>query len=535
MAEPEHSEFELKFSVPAEARALVFAEVTGGAGFQGRQSLTAMYLDTPDGRLAAAGLAWRLRRESRRWVQTLKAGSSSPLQRFEHEVQRPAATPDATLHAGTPVGDRLLALLRQAQGDGLQPEVRFRTEVRRSKRVIRTRGAVVELAFDEGRIVAGDLQRRVLELEFECLSGSHAAMLDLARRWQRRFGLLLDPHSKSERGSLLADGHLHPAVRKAATPRYPARSSAGQAFAAVLDECLDQVLRNTAGLCDGAPEQRVEHVHQLRVGLRRLRSALRTFRAWVQPPPPALQAGLCGLFTELGRARDGDVMDSGVATALAAVGAPPLPPRQPAAHSEPGALLRAPALQGLLLDLLIWRTTGYDPQLAALPKAPGSADTPRLADVTQALSVLAPHAGPSAASAARRESAPDSHRRRARRRLRAWHQHIAQQARAFETLDEPSLHALRKRIKRQRYAVEFLAPLLPRRALARYLKLLARAQERMGELNDLFVARAHYQARVADEPAAWFALGWLAARIAECGAASRPAVLALAEAQPPRP
>jgi triphosphatase len=533
MAEPESSEFELKFSVPAAARAAVFAEVSGGAGFQGRQSLAAMYLDTPDGRLAAAGLAWRLRRESRRWVQTLKAGGSGPLLRFEHEVPRPTATPDAQLHAGTAVGDRLLALLRQADADGMQPGLRFRTEVRRSRRVIRTRGAVVELALDEGRIVAGELERRVLELEFECLSGSRAAMLDLARRWQRRFGLLMDPHSKSERGSLLAQGLRHPAVRKAGIPRYPAKAGTDQAFAAVLDECLDQVLRNAAGLCDGASEQRVDHVHQLRVGLRRLRSAFRSFRGWVQTPPPALQDGLRGLFAELGRARDGDVMDSGVAAALAAVGAPALPPRRPAAISEPGALLRAPAVQALLLDLVIWRTTGQDPRPA--PTGAGGTQAPRLADVTQALSALAPQPDPDRATSARHESPSDSHRRRARKRLRAWHQTIAQQAQAFETLDESSLHALRKRIKRQRYAVEFLAPLLPRRALSRYLKLLARAQERMGELNDLFVARAHYQARVADEPAAWFALGWLAARIAEVAAAGRPALLALAEAVPPRP
>ena len=274
MGEPEHVEFELKLGVPRAARAQVFADVTGGAGFQGRQSLAAMYLDTPDGRLAAAGLAWRLRRESQRWVQTLKATGSGGLQRFEHAVLRPGPTPDARLHAGTPAGDQLLHLLRQAQGDGMKAEVRFRTEVRRCTRVVRTRGAVVELAFDVGRIVAGDLERRVLELEFECISGSRAAMLDLARRWQHRFGLQLDPLSKSERGSLLANGLLHPRVRKAALPRYPARATVGEAFAAVMDECLDQVLRNAAGLCDGAAEQGVEHVHQLRVGVRRLRSAL---------------------------------------------------------------------------------------------------------------------------------------------------------------------------------------------------------------------------------------------------------------------
>ncbi|EHR72198.1 hypothetical protein BurJ1DRAFT_3390 [Burkholderiales bacterium JOSHI_001] len=504
MAVPEPSEFEVKFAVPAASRAQVAAEVSRGAGFQGRRSLTAMYLDTPDGRLAAAGLAWRLRRESRRWVQTLKARSGAALLRIEHEVPCATPTPDATRHAGTPAGERLLALLHTAQRDGLQVEVRFRTEVRRSTRVIRTRGAVVELAFDEGQIVAGPLQRRVRELEFECLSGSRTAMLDLARRWQQRFGLLLDPLSKSERGSLLANGQLHPPVRKAALPRFAAGAPAGVAFAAVLDECLDQVLRNAAGLCDGAREQRVEHVHQLRVGLRRLRSALRSFRGWVQAPPPPLVDGLQALFTELGRTRDNDMMAGSVAADLAAAGGPPWPARPATQGRPPAVLLRAPPTQGLLLDWLRWQATdrdtqgGMDPASKSLP--------------------------------------PSDHlRRRARKRLRAWHKRLAQQAQAFDTLDETSLHALRKRIKRQRYAVEFLAPLLPRRALTRDLPQLTRAQARMGELHDLFVLQAHCQTGATAAPAARFALTWLAERIAEARAGSRTAVHALSGAEPPLP
>jgi hypothetical protein len=55
----------------------------------------------------------------------------------------------------------------------------------------------------------------------------------------------------------------------------------------------------------------------------------------------------------------------------------------------------------------------------------------------------------------------------------------------------------------------------------------------MGELNDLFVARARYQAIVESDPAAWFALGWLAARIAEARALAKPELGLLAKAKPP--
>ena len=100
-------------------------------------------------------------------------------------------------------------------------------------------------------------------------------------------------------------------------------------------------------------------------------------------------------------------------------------------------------------------------------------------------------------------------------------------------MNQNSNTELRKRIKRQRYAVEFFAPVLRRKDMARYLEPLTVIQDRMGELNDLFVARARYQALVAADPAAWFALGWLAARVAEVRALAKPELKQLAKADPP--
>ena len=80
------TEIELKFLVPRAARARVLAEMARGSGSPERKTLSASYFDTDDRRLARAGMAWRLRREGRRWVQTLKAGTSNPLERFEHEA-----------------------------------------------------------------------------------------------------------------------------------------------------------------------------------------------------------------------------------------------------------------------------------------------------------------------------------------------------------------------------------------------------------------------------------------------------------------
>lgn len=254
----------------------------------------------------------------------MKAGGSNPLERHEPEAIRPDACADASKHAGTAAGDKLISLLRRARADGFEAGVRFRTEVRRTARRICTRGAVVEVAFDEGRLVSAGASHRIREIEFELIAGSPMAMLGLVERWRKRFALVYDARSKAERGDRLADGALFPPVRRAGGPRYPEDATAVKAFGAVLDRCLAQITRNAIGLIEGDPALRAEHVHQLEVGIRRLRSALRNLQGWVPTPPAHLVESLRSLFSTLGMSRDADVLKSGVAAELAQAGAPQL-------------------------------------------------------------------------------------------------------------------------------------------------------------------------------------------------------------------
>ena len=530
----DQTEIELRFLVPPAARAGIAAELARGLATLARTSLMALYLDTNDRRLAQAGLAWRLRREGRRWVQTLKTGGSNALQRFEHQAIRPDATADAAEHAGTPPGDRLIALLRQARSDGVEHAVRFSTEVRRTVRRIRTRGAVVEVALDEGRLVSAGASQRLLEIEFELVSGSPTAMLRLAERWRKRFALVYEPRSKAERGDRLADGTPFAPLRKAARPDYASKATATQAFGVVLDECLSQITRNAIGLIDGDTAQRGEHVHQLRVGIRRLRSALRSFQGWVPTPPAELVDSLRTLFAALGRARDSDVLENGVMSELAKAGAPPLELPPGPAGPDPVEVVRAADTQRLFLAWITWRST-----LAELPADMQPVDGPSaIAEGTAPPAALPgagdrPAAGPDPRPLASDD--PRTFRRHVGRGLRRLHARIVSDGNTFDALDDAGLHTLRKRIKRQRYAVEFFAPLLRRREAERYLGALTAIQDQMGALNDLFVARAQYQTLDTPDPAAWFALGWLAARIAEVRALAKPELARLAKADPPKP
>lgn len=547
------TEIELKFLVPQAARTRVLAEMARGSGSPERTSLSASYFDTDDRRLARAGMAWRLRREGRRWVQTLKAGTSNPLERFEHEVIRPDASADASEHAGTPVGDRLACLLRGARGEGLEPAVRYRTEVRRTTRRIRTRGAVVEVAFDEGRLIAAGGRLSLREIEFELVSGSPLAMLALAERWRKRFDLIYDPRSKAERGDRLAEGDRYPPVRKARPMDYSKDAAAIDAFAVVVDECLAQITHNAIGLIDGDPGRRVEHVHQLRVGIRRLRSALRSFRGWVPSPPEPLERGLRDLFLQMGMSRDSDVLASGVVADLARAGGPAMALSAVPAGPDPGEAVRSADTQRMLLAWIAWRS--------ALAQAPlDSPDTPEAKPTTArgspaesgaAAAAQASESEPAGSQGPQPQAVPDlmppddarTFHRRLKRRLGRWHARFASDWQSFDSLDEAGLHALRKRIKRQRYALECFAPAMRKRQVGRYLRVLAAIQDRMGALNDLFVARARYQARadsvqnasgqIGPDPASWFALGWLAARIAELRARAKPELRRLAKSAAP--
>ncbi len=223
------NETELRFQVPATARRAVEAGVATATAQRTR--LQAIYFDTPDRRLAKAGLALRLRKEGRKWMQTLKAGDPHAMQRFEHNVARPrlaadvhadSLQPDLALHEGTEGGNLLARALRPEEGEPAAAlRALFRTDIRRCHRIVRTAKGSVELAFDVGFIIAGARRLPVCELEIELLRGSSGAVIAVASRWVARHGLWLEVRSKAERGERLAQD-------PASQPAPPQRASALQ-------------------------------------------------------------------------------------------------------------------------------------------------------------------------------------------------------------------------------------------------------------------------------------------------------------------
>ncbi len=79
-------EFEIKLLFPENKLKPIEQFIISRGGVR-RQHLLADYIDTPDFLLLNAGIAFRLRREGREWVQTLKISTLNPLDRIEHNVR----------------------------------------------------------------------------------------------------------------------------------------------------------------------------------------------------------------------------------------------------------------------------------------------------------------------------------------------------------------------------------------------------------------------------------------------------------------
>lgn len=271
-------EIELKFQIPAERRNALWATLQRGGVTPIR--LQAHYFDTADGLLARHAVALRMRREGELWVQTLKASSRHGAARLEDNAEievKEGTTPtlDIDRHRGSPADERL----REVLGAGATVHEVYRTEVLRHTQLLHAAdGLLVELAFDEGQVIAGSATHPLCEIEFELKAGPLAGLFALVGPWVDAHGLWLDSVTKAERGFLLARGRAHGEPVK---PRAPLDTTGMETWAAArerMTRCLAQVLPNASAVAAGSAED--EHRLQLQAGLREI---VAIDGAWVAP------------------------------------------------------------------------------------------------------------------------------------------------------------------------------------------------------------------------------------------------------------
>ncbi|MGE4410854.1 MAG: CHAD domain-containing protein [Sphingobium sp.] len=434
---------------------LVFDPAEGeklrGAGFLASgtgpsQRLAATYFDTPDQMLRAAGFSLRLRREDDRQVQTVKASGSAAGLFVRTEWERavsgdsPVLDPETDpLHKRFPA-DRLAALRPM-----------FRTVVMRDRRVVEQGGARIEVAIDNGEVIAGDSYEPLCELELELLSGPAHALFDAARALDAIVPLRLSVLTKSERGYRLAD-KVDRTVAKAEPVDLSGAADIPSALGLIARNCIRQIrLNEDIFLSSGSPAS----LHQLRVGIRRLRSALFLFRPIVRNDPRyrPIFDGLRELATVMGAVRDLDVLIARCGPRVQEE----LATAREEAREKAVMTLGLASTRHLMLDLAQWLALGEWQARAAAGKW---ANQPPVEFAAHAL-------------------------RRCRRRLK-------RAGESWTKLDCSHRHMVRKEAKKLRYSVEFFASLFTgdkaehRRAAFR--DALEDLQDDLGALNDLAVA-----------------------------------------------
>ncbi len=467
-------EIELKFLGPADAlerarRLPILRKFSGGRRFQ-TQNLRSIYYDTPDFALRDQGLILRVREEGRRFVQTVKSARNTNIAaRSELNSQVPSEEVSLDAIEDKKTRRAVKAALKKSQLIPL-----FAVEVQRSLVTLTPRrGVAIEASIDHGTIKAlgpkAGASIPVCEYELELKKGNPGDLVDAARLLTAGLPLTLGTQSKAERGYSLVEGEVdHPV--KAGPVILDRKAFADDAFARILTHCLAHLLRNVPCVLRTRDP---EGIHQMRVAMRRLRSALSIFGEPFRPSLGVIEGEIRWLTAILGEARDLDVFhDEILKPAAGALG-------DEGRMIQLGAAVRAR------------RRVAWSQALEALE----SERFRKLALDLGAATLLQPWAtkgnGAEAGHGPARDFADDHIAKR--------HAKVLKRGRKLEELEPDERHKLRVRLKKLRYALDFFACFYKTKALRVHQKRLSELQDLLGHLNDANIARTLIEDILANE------------------------------------
>jgi triphosphatase len=445
---------ELKFRLPRrKLAALANGRVPGAkTGPRAERDLVSTYYDTKKHKLRRHGLTLRVRSAGDEYVQTVKTAAVGGFARNEWEEKIDRATPDFRKTKKTPVS----SIMTKKSRSKLKPV--FTTSVHRVTRPIRVGSSEVELAVDRGEVSAGRRNSPIAEFELELKRGRTADLFRLARDCQRRTGGEFDLRSKSERGYWLADGDDQAAAR-AEPIQLQSEMTASEAF----DVVTYSTLRHFSANADGVRSLDSEAVHQMRVGLRRLRAAISLFKSFLPgSSTEKIKTELKWLTDELAPAREIDVLVEERIRPLRRVAGQrrgaravekEFADRREQAFRRARNAIQTKRYRDLPLDVLEWL------------------ENRRIGGKDEAQVSVADFVG-----------------ELFRRRLRK----VRKEGRHLEKLSAPERHKLRIKVKKLRYATGFFESLYQdadRGELARFSRRLKKLQDALGALNDFIAHR----------------------------------------------
>lgn len=480
-------EIELKFLVPEYKvdslmrQAKIKSSIT--------TQLAAHYYDTADNILAQSGIALRIRKEGDSWVQTLKSNGDGMASRGEQNtildeskvaeaLEADTLYPDLSVYEELDVEQLILGKNKKKQDPSDKLNQLYITDVERTTRLIKGSNGVIEMAYDEGCVIHGEdpeTTKPILELEFELIEGDVEFLFEVAKTWCKRYNLCLSTVTKAERGGLMLQGKDFTDATKANLKQLSVNKKMKQPefIRAAIHNCMLQILPNVSAIAAGSTDG--DHVHQLRVGIRRLRTVLKFFDDFSSQINPEWAPILKQTFSLLGEHRDREILEVKTQPILEALGGPHVDwsGERESIKISPIDAIRAPDFQITLLELIEYIMSPAD---ADSPKRKGSVKD----ETTKILASL--------------------------------YKKISKASDQFASLNIEAQHDVRKRLKSLRYITEFVKPLYKKKKVKAFLKYLEPAQEVLGDYNDDLVGQAFYEEKTADDPNAWFAVGYFLAQ-----------------------
>jgi inorganic triphosphatase YgiF len=265
--------------------------------------LVSTYFDTPKHVLRRNGVSLRVREVGKKRVQTIKTASNGiALGRGEWEHKLDSNEPDLRAARGTALEPLLSKRLRR----DLDPV--FATHVHRTVVPLRPGNSRVELALDEGHVRAGRNSTALAEVELELKNGSVADLFRAARMVTELVPAKLAVRTKSERGyDLVEDQSVGAATASRIT--LDRKAAASPAFQVIARSVLHHIAANEPAVLAAQPDG----VHQMRIGVRRLRAAIWVFSKLLRSEQTeAIKRDLKWLAGKLAPVRDLDVFLSKV-------------------------------------------------------------------------------------------------------------------------------------------------------------------------------------------------------------------------------
>lgn len=464
-------EVELKFQLPESKKKSVRNALNKKKAQQIR--LQAKYYDTPDRLLAQHGIAIRLRQEGDTWVQTFKASGKSQLHRMEEEVNlgRVEHEPELDLNYFQD-NTQVMGLIKNILGSSADTlQLQFQTDVLRTYHVFHYQNSKIECCLDEGEIRSSNHKTKICEIEFELKQGSVQDLIEMSYSWLTQYQLWLDVRSKAERGNLLVLNIAASSATKAKPLFLTEKMHPEQALQQMVANCLDQILPNIAVIMDNVAS--AEHIHQTRIGLRRLRTALKHFGHWSDQTQAHWGDELTQHFNTLALSRDRDAVRSDIIPFIEQASEFELDfsfPNGP--DTDLAKYFQQANLNKLILELLAFSLQQNNEQ-------------------KKRKSIL---------------------KTKVNKTLDQLSQKILTEANEFLFLKLEERHRVRKRIKQLRYCIDFVRSLYDDEAVKKCLRKLQPIQDELGLYQDLFIAENIFQQHVEENHQFWFALGWVKAQ-----------------------